>query len=65
MTIRNNRSFVVRISAVYGGGKTAITTRLAGLLQDTVTLCFDEYNGTNVHPDSLRVWLAEGADYNV
>ena len=62
---RNNRSLVIGISAVSGGGKTAVTMRLAELLRDAVTLCFDDYDDTNVHPDSLPAWFKEGADYNV
>ena len=65
MKNRKSRSFVVGISAVTGGGKTAVATRLAELLQDAITLCFDDYDDTNIHPEHLQIWLAEGADYNV
>ena len=57
----NKRSFVIGISSVSGGGKTAVAKRLAELLQDAVILCFDD---TNIHPDDLVAWLTEGADYN-
>ena len=59
-----NAGFVVGISAVSGGGKTALTRRLAQLLQDAVSLFFDDYDDTNVHPASLQSWFDEGADYD-
>ena len=59
------RHFLIGISSVSGGGKTAVANRLAELLPDSVTLCFDDYDDTTVHPDDLQKWLAEGADYNV
>ena len=65
MNTRNSRSFVISISAVTGGGRTAVATRLAKLLHDAVTLCFDDYDDTNVHPENLQKWLAEGADHRV
>ena len=58
-------SFVIGISAVSGGGKTATARKLAELLQNAVTLCFDEYDGTNIHPENLQAWLQKGGDYNV
>ena len=57
------RHFVTGISSVSGGGKTAVSQRLAELLQDAVTLCFDDYD-TNIHPEDLEAWLSEGANYN-
>ena len=58
------RSFVIGISSVSGGGKTAVAKKLAELLQDAVTLCFDDYDDTNIHPANLETWLIEGGDYN-
>jgi uridine kinase len=34
---------IIGISAVSGGGKTALTRRLAELLQDSAALFFDDY----------------------
>lgn len=65
MTAQEKQSFVIGISSVSGGGKTAVTRRLAQLLQDAVTLCFDDYDDTNLHPENRQMWLKEGADYNV
>jgi uridine kinase len=48
------RTFVTGISSISGGGKTAVAQRLAELLQDAVTVCFDDYDDTNVHPDNLE-----------
>ena len=58
------RPFVTGISSVSGGGKTAVAKKLAELLQDAVTLCFDDYDNTNTHPANLDTWLIEGGDYN-
>ena len=56
---------VVGISAVSGGGKTSATKRLVEALGDAVALHFDDYDDTNVHPDDLQRWFADGADYDV
>ena len=55
---------VVGISAVGGGGKTTITTRLVEVLGDAVAVHFDDYDDTNVHPAHLQRWFAEGGDYD-
>ena len=60
-----NRPFVIGISSVSGGGKTAVAKKLAELLPDSVTLCFDDYDNTNVHPASLDTWRKEGGAYTV
>ncbi len=54
---------IIGISAVSGGGKTAVTERLTDVLETAVALYFDDYDGTNVHPD-YPDWFAAGADYN-
>lgn len=59
-----NISFVTGISSVSGGGKTAVTQKLVELLKDALTLCFDAYDKTNIHPENLEAWLIEGGDYN-
>ena len=65
MRARDKSSFVIGISSVSGGGKTAVAKKLAELLQDAVILCFDDYDDTTVHPEDLHAWLAAGADYDV
>ena len=55
---------VVGITAVGGGGKTAATRRLAGVLGDAVALHFDDYEETNVYPADMHRWFADGADYD-
>ena len=56
--------FVIGISSVSGGGKTATARKLAELLQNAVTLCFDDYDDTNIHPQNLLAWLKKGGNYN-
>ena len=58
------RPFVIGISSISGGGKTATTKKLATLLSNSVTLYFDDYDDTNVHPENRQEWLQKGADYN-
>ena len=55
---------IVGISAVGGGGKTAVTRCLSEILGDSVTVHFDDYHDTNVHPDDRQRWFADGADYD-
>ena len=57
-------SFVIGISSVSGGGKTATAEKLAILLSDAVTLCFDDYDNSNLHPENLQEWFQQGGDYN-
>jgi uridine kinase len=64
MNTRSRPSFVIGISSVSGGGKTAVAKKLAERLQDAVTLCFDDYDATNIHPENLQTWLMEGSDFN-
>ena len=65
MRTGNKSSFVIGISSVSGGGKTAVAEKLTELLQDAVMLCFDDYDDTTSNPEDLHTWLAAGADYNV
>ena len=55
---------VIGISAVSGGGKTAVTRRLAEVLSDSVALHFDDYDDANLHPGDFGKWFADGADYD-
>lgn len=56
--------FVIGISSVSGGGKTATARKLATLLLNAVTLCFDDYDDTNIHPENRQEWFQQGGDYN-
>ena len=55
---------VIGISAVSGGGKTAVVRRLVEALGDAVAIHFDDYDGTNVHPADRQRWFADGGDYD-
>lgn len=54
---------VISIAAVSGGGKTTITKKLGGRLQNSIELFFDEYDFEN-SPEDLIKWVEEGADYD-
>ena len=64
MKTPHKRSFIIGISSVSGGGKTAVAKKLAELLQDAVTLRFDDYDDSTIHPENLQTWLEAGADYS-
>ena len=57
-------SYVIGISAVSGGGKTGLATRLVDTLQDAVAVFFDDYEESSVMPESFQTWFDDGADYN-
>ena len=63
--LRKTDVFIVGISSPSGGGKTAVTRRVAELLPGAVAIFFDDYDSADtVHPESFLRWLQEGADYN-
>ena len=62
--MREEDIFVVGISSLSGGGKTAVASRLAELLHDAVTIAFDDYDFDTTHPESFRRWLVGGANVN-
>ena len=55
---------IVAITSVSGGGKTAVTRRLASTLGDAVAIHYDDYDDTNIHPDDLQRWSKDGGDYD-
>ena len=61
---KSAQPLVTGISSPSGGGKTAVTRRIVELLPDSVALFFDDYDFDTVHPESIRKWLEDGADYN-
>ena len=57
-------NIVIGISAVTGGGKTALAARLVDILQDAVALFFDDYEESSVMPEDYQSWFDDGADYD-
>lgn len=47
-----------------GGGKTALSLRVAELLGDPVTIHFDDYDDSTIHPENMCEWSKAGTDYN-
>ena len=60
----SRETVVIGISAVSGGGKMALTLKVTELLGDAVTIHFDDYDDSTIHPENLREWFDAGADYN-
>ena len=50
----SRETVVIGISAVSGGGKMALTLKVTELLGDAVTIHFDDYDDSTIHPENLR-----------
>lgn len=62
--VQKSDIFIIGISSVSGGGKTAVAQRVSEILPGAVTIFFDDYDFDTIHPESYRKWLKEGANYN-
>ena len=58
-------SFVIGICSPSGGGKTALTQKLAELLDDCVTISFDDYGDPFWDIPNFEYWLTHGANLNL
>ena len=56
------KPYVIAISSVGGGGKTALSTLLQQSLPTSVLFCFDDFDDTNLEPEDLYEWYRRGAD---
>ncbi|MFI8708605.1 uridine kinase [Bacillus sp. NPDC077411] len=56
------KTTVISISAVSGGGKTTVTKELANRLNNAKTFHFDDYNLEG--PSDICEWMEKGANYN-
>jgi hypothetical protein len=54
--------YVIAISAVGGGGKTAVSTLLQKSLQSSVLFSFDDFDDTNVYPEDYYEWSLRGGN---
>lgn len=55
---------VVAVAAPIGGGKSELVRGLALALGGAATVLFDDYEqATQMSPERLRQWLADGADF--
>jgi uridine kinase len=59
----SDKTLVVSISAISGGGKTAVTEELVRLLKNVEVISFDSYRIDFLKQDYCQ-WSANGADYN-
>ena len=57
-----NKPYVIGISAVSGGGKTALARLVAAALPAAALFAFDDYDDTNVVPTDLYAWSQRGGD---
>ena len=55
-------SYIIAISAVSGGGKTAVSRELKSNLLESQLFCFDDYEDSNIYPDDFYLWFKRGGD---
>ena len=48
-----NKTYVVAINTVSGGGKTALAEHLAAALPNALLFRFDDFDDTNIYPDDF------------
>ncbi|MEM7537362.1 MAG: hypothetical protein AAF639_34650 [Chloroflexota bacterium] len=58
----NAESFVIVISGASGAGKTTLTRRVVALLDDAVSLHFDDYKSVAEYPNDMAKWVEDGKD---
>ncbi len=58
----HKKTFVISISSVSGGGKTAVTNALTKRLHKATAIHFDEYDLEE--PSNFSEWVDRGGDYN-
>ena len=56
-------NYIIAVSSVSGGGKTALVRSTANLLRGT-TLFFDDYASVSRYPQDIKKWIEDGADVN-
>ena len=56
--------FAIGISSPSGGGKTAVTLKVSQIMENAVTILWDDYDFDTTHPQSLTEWLKAGANNN-
>jgi uridine kinase len=56
------KPYVIAISSVSGGGKTALSTLLQKRLPASVLFRFDDFDDTNLHPENYYEWSRRGGD---
>ena len=55
------KPYVIAITSVSGGGKTALTQLVAKSLDSCAAFYFDDFDASNVYPDDFCEWHARGA----
>lgn len=56
------KPYIISISAVSGGGKTALAKLISESLPASALFCFDDFSDTNVIPADLYEWSQRGAN---
>ena len=58
------RPFVIAIGGPSGSGKSSLVNRIASLLEDAITLFFDDYASVSTYPSDFGAWIRDGANTN-
>ncbi len=58
----NSDPVVIGICSPSGGGKTALVKKLTVLIEDTVTISFDDYGDPFKDISNFEKWIKQGAD---
>ncbi|MBW2591189.1 MAG: hypothetical protein JRD71_10825 [Deltaproteobacteria bacterium] len=61
----NSDSFVIGICSPSGGGKTALVKKLTELMENSVTISFDDYGDPFWDIPDFDKWITQGADLNL
>ena len=61
----SGKTMVIAVNAVSGGGKTTITRELAGKLQNSRAIYFDDYKDIDKNIPDINSWVENGADYDL
>ncbi len=56
------RPFVISISSVSGGGKTALSVALHKSLPNSLLFHFDDFDDSNIYPSDFYDWNRRGGD---
>jgi len=59
-----SKNIVIGISSPSGGGKTTLVKKLSELIEDSVTIYFDDYGDPFWDIANFEEWIKKGADLN-
>ena len=61
---KKGNNIVIGICSPSGGGKTSLVKKLSELIEDSMTLHFDDYGDPFWNIKNFEEWIRQGADLN-